>query len=149
MTRGRGRKRSQTSRKSTHENIHSQTGQGEEIATPPAQRTSPRLGRPEEFIEMNPSNPLQSDGPGIGNDIFMQPLQSAQMPIIKIKHLLCSPLTALPNHYLMLHRQWRIHILRNQRANNHFLIVSHRFGTNIYVFMLGNWKGIVSCNNEM
>jgi hypothetical protein len=75
--------------------------------------------------------------------VFMQPLQSAQMPIIKIKHLLCSPLTALPNHYLMLHRYWRIHILRNQRANNHFLIVLHRFGTNIYVFMLGNWKGIV------
>ncbi len=75
--------------------------------------------------------------------VFMQPLQSAQMPIIKIKQLLCSPLTALPNHYLMLHRHWRIHILRNQRANNHFLIVLHRFGTNIYVFMLGNWKGIV------
>ncbi len=75
--------------------------------------------------------------------VFMQPLQSAQMPIIKIKHLLCSPLTALPNHYLMLHRHWRILILRNQRANNHFLIVLHRFGTNIYVFMLGNWKSIV------
>ncbi len=43
----------------------------------------------------------------------------------------------------MLHRHWRIHILSNQRANNHFLIVLHRFGTNIYVFMLGNWKGIV------
>ncbi len=73
----------------------------------------------------------------------MQPLQSDQMPIIKIKHLLCSPLTVLPNHYLMLHRHWRIHILRNQRANNYFLIVLHRFGTNIYVFMLGNWKGIL------
>jgi hypothetical protein len=24
-----------------------------------------------------------------------------------------------------------------------FLILLHRFGTNIYVFMLGNWKGIV------
>jgi hypothetical protein len=34
-------------------------------------------------------------------------------------------------------------MLRNQRANNHFLIVLHRFGTNIYIFMLGNWKGIV------
>ena len=43
----------------------------------------------------------------------------------------------------MLHRHRRIHILRNQRANNHFLIVLHRFGTNIYVFMLGNWMGIV------
>jgi hypothetical protein len=76
--------------------------------------------------------------------VFMQPLQLAQMPIIKIKHLLCSPLTALPNlYYLMLHRHWRIHILRNQRASNHFLIVLHRFGTNIYIFMLGNWKAIV------
>ncbi len=79
----------------------------------------------------------------LGMRVFMQPLQSAQMPIIKIKHPLCSPSTALPNHCLMLHRHWRIHILRNQRANNHFLIVLHRFGTNIYVFMLGNWKGIV------
>ncbi len=32
----RGRKRYQTPRKSTGENDHSQSGQGEEIATPPA-----------------------------------------------------------------------------------------------------------------
>ncbi len=70
MARGRSRKKKQTWRKSTDENIHSQTGQGEEIATPPAQRTSPRRGRPEEFIEMNPNNPLQSEKPGIGIDIF-------------------------------------------------------------------------------
>ena len=56
MTRGRSRKRYQTSRKSTDENDHSQTGQGEEIATPPAQHISPRRGRPEDFTEMNPSN---------------------------------------------------------------------------------------------
>ncbi len=73
---------------------------------------------------------------------IMQPLQSVQMPIIKIKNLLCSPSTALSNHYLMLHRHWRIHILRNHRASNHFLIVLHRFGTHIYVFLLGNWKTI-------
>ncbi len=36
MIRGRSRKRHQCSRKSTDENDHSQTGQGEEIATPPA-----------------------------------------------------------------------------------------------------------------
>jgi hypothetical protein len=36
MTRGRSRKRYQTSRKSTDENDHSQTGQGEEIAAPSA-----------------------------------------------------------------------------------------------------------------
>ncbi len=78
----------------------------------------------------------------LGIIVIMQPLQSVQMSIIKIKHLLCSPLTALPNHYLMLHRHWRIHMLRNQRANNIFLIVLHRFGTNIYVLLLGNWKTI-------
>jgi hypothetical protein len=43
-------------RKSTDDNDHSQTGQGEEIGTPPAQCTSPRRGRQEEFTEMNPSN---------------------------------------------------------------------------------------------
>ncbi len=58
--------------------------------------------------------------------IIMQPLQSVQMPIIKIQKLICSPLTALPNHYLMLHRHRRINILRNQRASNHILIVSHK-----------------------
>jgi hypothetical protein len=56
MTRGRSRKGHQTSRKSTDENDHSQTGQGEEIATHPARCTSPRGGRPEELTEMNPSN---------------------------------------------------------------------------------------------
>jgi hypothetical protein len=70
MTRGRSRKKKQTSRKSTDENVHSQTGQGEEIATSPAQHTSPRRRRPEEFIEMKPSNPLQSEEPEIGNDSF-------------------------------------------------------------------------------
>jgi hypothetical protein len=63
MTRGRSRTRYQTSRKSTDENNHSQTGQGEEIATPPAQRTSPRR-----VTEMNSSNPLQTES-GIGIDI--------------------------------------------------------------------------------
>jgi hypothetical protein len=70
MTRGRSRKRAQTSRKSTDENVHSQTGQGEEIATPPARHTSPRRGRPEDCIEMNPINPLQSEEPGTRNDSF-------------------------------------------------------------------------------
>jgi hypothetical protein len=56
MTRGRSRKRHQNSRKSTDENDHSHTGQGGEIDIPPAQHTSPRRGRPEDFTEMNPSN---------------------------------------------------------------------------------------------
>jgi hypothetical protein len=62
---GRGRKRYQTPRKSTGENDHSQSGQGEEIATPPAQRTSPRRG-----TEMNSSNPLQTEESGIEDDIY-------------------------------------------------------------------------------
>ncbi len=70
MTRGRSRKRHQSSRKSTEENDHSQTGQGEEIATPPAQRTRPRRRGTEVFTEMNPSNPLQTEEPGIGNDSY-------------------------------------------------------------------------------
>jgi hypothetical protein len=62
---GRGRKRYPTPRKSTDENDHSQSGLGEEIATTSAQRTSPRRG-----TEMNSSNPLQTEEPGIGNDIY-------------------------------------------------------------------------------
>ncbi len=46
-------------------NDHSQTGQGEEIATPPAWRTNPRRG-----TEMNSSNPLKTEESGIGNDIY-------------------------------------------------------------------------------
>jgi hypothetical protein len=68
MTRSRSRKRHQSSRNSTDENDHFRTGQGEEIATPPAQCTSFRRGRPEKFTEMNPSNPLETEEPGIGND---------------------------------------------------------------------------------
>jgi hypothetical protein len=56
MTKGRSRKKYRTPRKSTDENVHSQTGQGEEIATPPAQCTSHRRG-----TEMNSSGPLQTE----------------------------------------------------------------------------------------
>ena len=69
MTRGRS-KNKKHGRKSTDENDHSQTGKSEEIAATPAQCTSPRRGRPEEFTEMNPSNPLQTEEPGIGNDSY-------------------------------------------------------------------------------
>jgi hypothetical protein len=64
-TRDRSRKRYQTSRKSTDEIDHSQAGQGEEIATSPAQHTSPRRG-----TEMISSDPLQTEESGIGNDIY-------------------------------------------------------------------------------
>jgi hypothetical protein len=69
MTRGRSRKKKRGSSKSTDENDHSQTGQGEEIATPPAQRTSLRRGRPEELTEMHLGNTLQTQ-PEIGNDYY-------------------------------------------------------------------------------
>jgi hypothetical protein len=69
MTRGKSRKRHWSSRKSTDENDHSQTGQVEEIATPPEWCTSPRRGRPEELTEMNQRNPLQTE-PEIGNDYY-------------------------------------------------------------------------------
>ncbi len=73
---------------------------------------------------------------------IMQPLQSVQMPIIKYKEFFCSLLTALLNQYLMLHRHWRINNLRIQRAENYFFNVLHMFGTETYVFLLGNWKSI-------
>ncbi len=84
MGRGRSRRRNQSSRKSTDENDHSQSRQGEEIATPPARRTSPRRG-----TEMNPSNPLQTEESGIGNDIYyaasaVSPNSNHQVQIIPL-----------------------------------------------------------------
>ncbi len=65
MTRGRSRKRYRTPRKSADENDHSQSGLGEEIATPSAQCTSPRRG-----TEMDSSDTLKTEESGIGNDIY-------------------------------------------------------------------------------
>jgi hypothetical protein len=101
MTRGRSRKRHQSSRKSINENDHSQTGQGEEIATPPAQHISPRRGRPEDFTEMNPSNPLQTEESGIRNDIYYAASavspnanhQVQRVPLFTVDHIA----TAVPN----------------------------------------------------
>jgi hypothetical protein len=67
MTKGRSRKKKLSSRKSSDENDHSQLSQGKEIVTHLAQCTSPRRGRPEDFTEINPSNPLQPQ-PELGND---------------------------------------------------------------------------------
>jgi hypothetical protein len=94
MIRGRSRKRHQNSRKSTDENDHSQTGQGEEISTPSALCTSPRRGRPEELIEMNPSNPLHTE-PEIGTDYYYAASavspnayhQDAEAPLFTIDHI--------------------------------------------------------------
>jgi hypothetical protein len=92
---------------------------------------------------MNPSNPPQSEELGIGNDTFYA--ASAVSPNANHQDKTSSLFTIdrvakpLPNAAQTLEDP----LLRNQRANNHFLIVLHRFGTNIYVFMLGNWMGIV------
>jgi hypothetical protein len=59
----------------------------------------------QEYIQATLS---QQKNQELGMIVFMQPLQSVLMPIIKINHLLCLPLTMLPNQYLMLHRHWRI-----------------------------------------
>ncbi len=71
MTRGRSKKRHWSSKKSTDENGHSQTGQGKEITTPPPpqQRTITRKGRQEELTEINPSNSHLTE-PEIGNDYY-------------------------------------------------------------------------------
>jgi hypothetical protein len=53
MTRGRNQKRHRTLRESTNENDLSQTGQGEENATSPAQDMSPRRGSTEDFTGTN------------------------------------------------------------------------------------------------
>jgi hypothetical protein len=125
MTRGRSRKKKCSSRKSSDENDYSQTGQGEEIATPPtARHANPRRGRPEELTEMNPNNPLQTQ-PEIGNNYYYAASAVSPNAHHQDKNCLCSRLTSLPNHHLMLYRYWRINILRNQRANNHFFILSY------------------------
>ena len=120
MTRGESRKRHQSSRKSTDENDHSQTGEGEEFATPPARCTSPRRGRLEELTEMNPSKPLQTE-PEIGNDYYYAASAVSPNTHHQDRKIICSPLTTLPNHYLILHKHWKINILRRQKANKPFL----------------------------
>ncbi len=88
---------------------------------------------------MNSNNPLQTEEPGIGNDSYYA--ASAVSPNANHQDKTSSLFTIdcvaepLPNA-----AQRRIHMLRNQRANNHFLIALHRFGTNIYIFLKGNWN---------
>jgi hypothetical protein len=90
----------------------------------------------------NSSNPLQTEEPGIGNDGYYSASAVSPNAHHQDKKSYLFTIDCMPNQYLMLHRHWRIHILRNQRANNLFLIVLHRFGTNMYIFLLGNWRTI-------
>jgi hypothetical protein len=137
MTRGRSRKRYQTSRNSTDKNHHSQTGQGGEIATPPARCISPRRG-----TDMNSSNPLQTEELEIGNDIYYAASavstnanhQVQRAPLFTVDH------TAKPVPNAA--QTWRFNNWRIQRAKNYFLNVLHTIGTETFVFFLGNWKSI-------
>jgi hypothetical protein len=52
-----------------------------------------------QLLEEEDQKSLQkSKNQELGMIVIIQPLQAVQMPIIKIKHVLHSPLTALPNH---------------------------------------------------
>jgi hypothetical protein len=143
MTRGRSRKRHRTSKKSTDENDHSQTGQGEEIATPPAQGTSPRRGRPEEFTEMNSSNTLQTHEPGIGNDSYYA--ASAVSPNANHQDKTSSLFTIdrvakpLPNAAQTLEDP---HVEEPESQQLFFDCITQIWHQHIYVFLLGNWKPI-------
>jgi hypothetical protein len=97
---------------------------------------------PEEEQKRNQATLSKQKNHELGMIVFMQPLQSVQMPIIKYKEFLCSLLTALLNQDLMLHRHWRINNLRIQRAKNYFCNVLHPFGTETTVFLLDDSKNI-------
>jgi hypothetical protein len=92
---------------------------------------------------MNPSNPLQSEEPGIGYDSFYA--ASAVSPNAYHQDKTSSLFTIdciakpLPN---AAHTLEDPHF-EEPESQQPFLVVLHRFGTNIYVFMLDNWKGIV------
>ena len=93
---------------------------------------------------MNPSNPLQSEEPGIGNDSFYA--ASAVSPNANHQDKTSSLFTIdrvakpLPNAAQTLEDP---HFEEPENQQPFFDCILHRFGTNIYVFMLGNWKSIV------
>jgi hypothetical protein len=85
---------------------------------------------------MSPSNPLQSGEPGIGNDSFYAASAVSQnanhqdkKPSLFTIDRIAKP---LPNAAQTLEHQH----FEEPESQQLFLIVLHRFGTNIYVFML-------------
>jgi hypothetical protein len=88
---------------------------------------------------MNPSNPLQSEEPGNGNDSFYA--ASAVSPNDNHQDQTSSLFTIdriakpLPNAAQTLEDP---HFEESESQQPFFFIVLHRFGTNIYVFMLDN-----------
>jgi hypothetical protein len=133
MTKGRSRKRNQSSRKSTDENDLSQAGQGGEIATPPAQCTSLRRR-----TEMNSSNLLQTEESGIGNDIYyaasaVSPnanYQAPRIPLFTVDH----NFKPEPNAAQTLENQQ----FEDQESQELFLQCLTPFGTETYVSLQGN-----------
>ncbi len=91
---------------------------------------------------MNPSNPLQKEEPGIGNDSYY--VASAVSPNANHQDKTSSLFTIdriakpLPNAAQTLEDPH----FEEPESQQPFLIVLHRFGTNIYVFLLGNWKSM-------
>jgi hypothetical protein len=92
---------------------------------------------------MNPSIPLQPEEPGIRNDSFYAPSgvspnanhQDKTSSLFTIDSIAKQP----PNAAQTLKNPH----FEEPESQQPFLIVLHRLGTNIYVFMLGNWKGIM------
>ena len=90
---------------------------------------------------MNPSNPLQTQ-PERGNDYYNA--ASAVSPNahhqVKKSSLFTMDRVAepVPNAAQTLEDQH----FEDQESQQPYLIVLHRFGIKVYVFMLGNWKSI-------
>jgi hypothetical protein len=69
---------------------------------------------------MNSSIPLEIEEQGIGNDSYYAVSAVSPNAHHQYKKSSLFSIDRIPNHYLMLHRYWRTHILRNPRANNQF-----------------------------
>ncbi len=91
---------------------------------------------------MNPSSPLQTEEPGIGNDSHYE--ASAVSPNANHQDKTSSLFTIdrlakpLPNA----EQTFEDPHVEEPESQQPFFIVLYRFGTNIYIFLLGNWKTI-------
>jgi hypothetical protein len=92
---------------------------------------------------MNSSNPLQTEEPGIRNDSYYaasavslnanhQDKTSSLFTIDRVAKPLPNAAQTLEDPHV-----------EEPESQQPFLIVLHRFGTNIYIFLLGSWKAIV------
>jgi hypothetical protein len=156
----RGRKRHQNSIKGMDESVPSQKGKEKWIATP-TPCIGPRRKRPEEKEDMNLSDLFQKTPPQYtsqkkripedkeGNYPY-DPSQKDPESETAYKHAAAivspnahhqdleafrTPLTVPGNPHLTLHNYHRNNIVMNQQINNHFLIVLHQHGLEIFIFM--------------